>query len=120
VHEEMTTIFSAADLVVSRAGAAVLGEYPLFGLPAILVPYPHAWRYQWVNARYLESYGAAEIVKDEELSVRLLQQIRSLMANPGKRERMGAAMRALHKPQAAEQIADLLMHLSVSGEALRG
>ncbi|TFH36025.1 MAG: UDP-N-acetylglucosamine--N-acetylmuramyl-(pentapeptide) pyrophosphoryl-undecaprenol N-acetylglucosamine transferase, partial [Anaerolineales bacterium] len=36
VHDDMAKIFSAVDLVVSRAGAAVLGEYPLFGLPAIL------------------------------------------------------------------------------------
>jgi undecaprenyldiphospho-muramoylpentapeptide beta-N-acetylglucosaminyltransferase len=120
VHEEMTTIFSAVDLAVSRAGAAVLGEYPLFGLPAILVPYPHAWRYQWVNARYLETHGAAKIVKDEELNVRLSQQIRSLIANPGERERMSAEMQALYKPQAAERIADLLVDLSASGEALRG
>jgi UDP-N-acetylglucosamine:LPS N-acetylglucosamine transferase len=52
VHE-MGLAFAAADLVVSRAGASILGEYPLFGLPSILIPYPHAWRYQKVNADYL-------------------------------------------------------------------
>jgi UDP-N-acetylglucosamine--N-acetylmuramyl-(pentapeptide) pyrophosphoryl-undecaprenol N-acetylglucosamine transferase len=120
VHDEMTDIFSAADLVVSRAGAAVLGEYPLFGLPAILVPYPHAWRYQWVNARYLEARGAAMIVKDEDLELHLAESICGLMADQKKRDNMAAEMRALHTPQAAEDIAKILVELGTPGEAIRG
>jgi len=107
----MADIFSAADLVVSRAGAASLGEYPLFGLPAILVPYPHAWRYQMVNARYLEQRGAAKILRDEALESHLEEQIRSLMADPEERAQMAAAMRALHKPDAAGAIARVLSQL---------
>lgn len=109
LHEEMGAVMSAADLVVSRAGASCLGEFPLFGLPAVLVPYPHAWRYQMVNAQYLEEHGAAVVVKDEDLSAQLLPTVRRLMGDPQKLFQMRNAMSALAQPQAAESIA-LLLH----------
>src|SRR5512138_3348800 len=69
---EMGAALASADLALSRAGASSLGEYPLFGLPAILVPYPHAWRYQKVNADYLTRRGAAIILPDPRLNDELL------------------------------------------------
>jgi UDP-N-acetylglucosamine:LPS N-acetylglucosamine transferase len=76
---EMGQALAAADLVVSRAGASALGEYPLFGLPAILVPYPYAWRYQKVNADYLARRGAAVRLNDEDLPARLAGEVRALL-----------------------------------------
>ncbi len=108
LYQEMAAALSIADLVVSRAGASTLGEFPLYGLPAILVPYPHAWRYQEVNARYLEQNGAAIVLQDGELEQNLLTTIRNMMNDPDRRERMSRAMLSLAKPQAAESIADLL------------
>ena len=67
LYDEMGAAFAAADLAVCRSGASTLGELPFFGLPAILVPYPHAWRYQKQNAEYLQENGGAAILKDEEL-----------------------------------------------------
>jgi UDP-N-acetylglucosamine--N-acetylmuramyl-(pentapeptide) pyrophosphoryl-undecaprenol N-acetylglucosamine transferase len=111
LHDEMGAALNAADLVVSRAGASSLGEYPLFGLPAILIPYPHAWRYQKVNAEYLITNHAAVMVKDEDLSQSLLSTIKSLLDHPEKLEVMRTAMTSLAKPNAANHISDLLLVL---------
>ncbi len=109
---EMGKALAAADLVISRAGASTLGEFPFFELPAILVPYPYAWRYQKVNASYLAQRGAAVIVDDSRLQEELLDTIKVLLENPGKRKSMQAAMRSLAKPEAAQTIANQLMELA--------
>ncbi len=111
LHEEMGAALASADLVVSRAGASTLGEFPFFGLPAVLVPYPHAWRYQKVNADHLAERGAAVIVKDERLQDELSMVVKDLLDNPSKREAMSAAMRSLAQPQAAQNIARQLLAL---------
>jgi UDP-N-acetylglucosamine--N-acetylmuramyl-(pentapeptide) pyrophosphoryl-undecaprenol N-acetylglucosamine transferase len=109
---EMGAALAAADLVVSRAGASSLGELPLFGLPAILVPYPHAWRYQKVNADYLTRRGAAIILEDHRLNDELLPTLNVLMENPNKLRAMRAAMFELSHPRAAEKIASALIELA--------
>jgi len=109
---EMGAALAAADLVVSRAGASVLGEFPLFGLPAILVPYPHAWRYQKVNADYLTNRGAAVILEDRLLNEELLNTLNVLMENPNKLQAMRAAMFELSHPRAADKIAGVLIELA--------
>jgi UDP-N-acetylglucosamine--N-acetylmuramyl-(pentapeptide) pyrophosphoryl-undecaprenol N-acetylglucosamine transferase len=109
---EMGAALAAADLVVSRAGASCLGEFPLFGLPAILVPYPHAWRYQKVNADYLTRRGAAVILEDHRLNDELMSTLKVLMENPNKLKAMRAAMFELSHPRAAEKIASALIELA--------
>lgn len=109
---EMGAALASADLVVSRAGASSLGEYPLFGLPAILVPYPHAWRYQKVNADYLTRRGAAVILEDHRLNDDLLPTLNVLIDNPNKLKAMRAAMFELSHPRAAEKIASALIELA--------
>jgi UDP-N-acetylglucosamine--N-acetylmuramyl-(pentapeptide) pyrophosphoryl-undecaprenol N-acetylglucosamine transferase len=112
LHEEMGAALAAADLAVSRAGASTLGEYPLFGLPAILVPYPYAWRYQRVNAEHLVSQGAALLLEDGRLSEQLLPLVTGLLGQTERLSAMRAAMQSLARPQAAESIGRQLVELA--------
>jgi undecaprenyldiphospho-muramoylpentapeptide beta-N-acetylglucosaminyltransferase len=111
VHEEMGAVLAAADLALSRAGASTLGEFPLFSLPAVLVPYPYAWRYQQVNADYLAERGAAVVLNDSDLPDRLLPTIQALMGDKNRLDAMSQAMRSLARPDASQAIAGLLKGL---------
>lgn len=111
LHEEMGAALAAADLVVARAGASILGEVPYFGLPALLVPYPYAWRYQKVNAQWLESRGAAQLVRDEDLAEELLPRVEMLLRDEQQRARMAEAARTLAQPQAAHTLAQMLVQI---------
>lgn len=115
LHEQMGAALAAADLAVSRAGASTLGEYPLFGLPAVLVPYPYAWRYQKVNADHLTARGAAVLLEDGRLAAELPDVVLPLLADRTRLETMRGAMRALALPHAAESIAAELLALAGKG-----
>ncbi len=108
---EIGAALAAADLAISRAGGSTLGEYPLFGLPAILVPYPYAWRYQKVNADHLSSHGAALVLEDGNLKELLLPAIRGLIGSTVRLETMRTAMRSLATPQASKLLAGLVKDL---------
>jgi UDP-N-acetylglucosamine--N-acetylmuramyl-(pentapeptide) pyrophosphoryl-undecaprenol N-acetylglucosamine transferase len=112
LREEMVDALLAADLVVSRAGASTLGEFPAVGLPAVLVPYPHAGAHQWDNARYLEEAGAAIAVADADLGTALIPAVLDLLADNGRRATMRHAARALARPDAAQRIGELLIGLA--------
>lgn len=110
--EDMALALSAADLVVSRAGASTLGEFPLFGLPAILVPYPFAWRYQKTNADYLASRGAAMRLDDDMLSSQLTPIVLPLLADAARLQAMADSALALRHPEAGARVAALLTDLA--------
>jgi UDP-N-acetylglucosamine--N-acetylmuramyl-(pentapeptide) pyrophosphoryl-undecaprenol N-acetylglucosamine transferase len=120
LHEEMGAAMTAADLALSRAGASCLGEYPYFGLPAILAPYPYAWRYQQVNAQYLVDRGAAIVLEDADLPTRLLPTASKLMRDLQRRQSMQQAMHSLARPQASGEIGALLLRLAGSARTTSG
>ncbi len=109
---EIGRALASADLAVCRAGAMTLGELPFFGLPAILVPYPHAWRYQRVNAEWLAKRGAAMSLADERLPEMLLPTVRRLLGDRLALSEMSRQMAALAQPSAASRLGDELLKLS--------
>ena len=112
LHERMGAAFRAADLVLARAGASMLGECPAFGLPAILVPLTFAWRYQKVNADYLTQQGAAIQSTDERLESELLSLVNGILQDQTRLAAMQTAARALDIPDAANNLAQFVINLS--------
>ena len=114
--EDIGAAYAVSELVVCRAGAATISELTTCGLPAILVPYPHAtWRHQEENARILEARGAVRVIKDEDLSGEVLAQtIISIISDSDWRERMSRNSRDLGRPDAARVIATRLMELAAT------
>jgi len=112
LHDEMGLAFAAADLVICRSGASTLGELPAFGLPAILVPYPYAWRYQKTNADYLANRGAAIRLDDDKMDAELLTLIKDLLNQPNKLDDMQQSARVLAHDEGAQNIAQLLIELA--------
>ncbi len=111
LEEQLPHALAAADVVVARAGAATLGEFPALALPAIVVPYPHAGRHQERNANFLVERGAAVKLKDEDLERELVPTLSSLLNAPEKLKKMAQASNAISEPHAAANLADLLQSL---------
>ena len=105
----MGLALAAADLAVNRAGASTLGELPYFGLPAIVVPYPHAWRYQKVNADYLVQRGGAIRLEDERLAEELQPTVQRLLWDRQTLAALAARMRGLARGDGAQRLAQLLL-----------
>ena len=112
LHDEMVQALAAADLVVARAGASVLGEFPAVGLPSILVPYPYAGQHQDANAAYLAARGAALVVSDSQLAGRLASTVLRLLTEPEQLAAMATAAKSLARPGAAAAIAHELRQLA--------
>ena len=112
LHEEMASALSAADLVVARAGASTLGEFPAVGLPSVLSPYPYAGQHQDANAAYLAERGAAIVLPDGKLAAELPTSVMSLLDDKAELARMAAAARKLAQPDAAPRILATLHQLA--------
>ena len=70
----MNVVLSAADLVVSRAGAGAIAEITRCRIPSILIPYPYAAdNHQYLNASFLEEKGGGIVCMEEEIEKNLLK-----------------------------------------------
>jgi len=108
LHEEMGAAYRAADLVVARAGASMLGECPAFSLPAVLVPLAWAWRYQKINADFLSEHGAAIQLTDEQLEKKLLPTLQTILSDPQQMAQMRQAAQQLANQNGAVNLAGLI------------
>lgn len=113
VRDEIGDAYALADIIVGRSGAGTVTEAAALGKPAIFIPLvPTGGDEQTRNAQRAADAGAAVILPQSELSgAHLLSQLRPLLQEPGQREAMGAAARTLARPQAAQDLASVLLSL---------
>ncbi|HEX5760971.1 MAG TPA: UDP-N-acetylglucosamine--N-acetylmuramyl-(pentapeptide) pyrophosphoryl-undecaprenol N-acetylglucosamine transferase [Thermoanaerobaculia bacterium] len=104
---DLGDVLAASDLVLGRSGGSIF-EFAAAGLPAVLVPYPHATAdHQSANAEWMVGGGAATVLRDEELDAdRLAGEVAGLLGDPARLEQMATASRRLARPDAARRIAD--------------
>jgi UDP-N-acetylglucosamine--N-acetylmuramyl-(pentapeptide) pyrophosphoryl-undecaprenol N-acetylglucosamine transferase len=114
IGDELPDVYSAADLVVGRAGAGTIAELSYVGLPAILVPLPGArGDEQARNAQVLGDAGAAIVIEQSNATPERLQtEILDLLEDPDRRARMSSAARSVARPDAAARLADELLSLA--------
>jgi UDP-N-acetylglucosamine--N-acetylmuramyl-(pentapeptide) pyrophosphoryl-undecaprenol N-acetylglucosamine transferase len=114
--DDMAGLLAASDLVIGRAGAVSVAEYIAANLPSICLPYPyHRDTHQYLNAGKLVEVGAAVIVDDvgDETDRRewLWEELEPLLKNDKLLSQMKHACKLIGRKDAAEKIAQELIHL---------
>jgi UDP-N-acetylglucosamine--N-acetylmuramyl-(pentapeptide) pyrophosphoryl-undecaprenol N-acetylglucosamine transferase len=120
--DEMAPLIFGSDLVVCRGGATTLAELALAGAPAVVAPSPGAMDYQWPNAEVYASAGAATLVDESEDTApfddAIVDQLKTLLIDDSRRERMAANMRRLARPDAAANVCSVI-HDAIFGQSVR-
>ncbi len=109
--DDMASAYKWADLVICRAGATTVAELVAAGLPAVLIPFPHAVDdHQTVNGRWLSQAGAAILLPQEQCTTeRLSDVLEHHVTHPALLQGMADAARSLSRPRAAERVAAICM-----------
>ena len=110
----MPTVMAAADVFISRAGASSCNEIAACGTPCILIPSPNVTdNHQEKNARVLERQGGAVVVLERECTAKgLYQEIKTLLADPDRRDAMGTALRSNCILDSTDRICGIMEQLS--------
>jgi UDP-N-acetylglucosamine--N-acetylmuramyl-(pentapeptide) pyrophosphoryl-undecaprenol N-acetylglucosamine transferase len=108
--KEMGKAYNAADLAVSRSGAASCMELATRGVPCLLVPFPFARRdHQTANAAEMARCGGADTIAQRDLTAQwLADYVEPCMRQPAKLVTMRQALKAVAVPDATARLADLV------------
>ena len=112
--DDMRNAYSAADLIMCRCGSSTIAEITAVGLPAILVPYPHAHAdHQRLNAEYVAYHGGGIVIGDADLTAEFFANtVKRFVVSPEELETMSEASKSLGRPNAAKDIARLAAELA--------
>ncbi len=111
----MDLAYSAADVVVCRAGAMTVAEVSAVGLPGVYVPLPHGNGEQELNARPVVDAGGGLLVNDRDLTPELMAHtVVPLLTDVGRLQAMGAAAAGAGHRSAAAEIARIVLQVAMS------
>ncbi|MDD5594810.1 MAG: undecaprenyldiphospho-muramoylpentapeptide beta-N-acetylglucosaminyltransferase [Candidatus Omnitrophica bacterium] len=111
--KEMQYAYSAADLIISRAGATSISEIAFFKIPAIIVPYPYAYKHQAKNAQVLKKNGAALVIDDAQLDTDELKiNLEALLYNDKELEKMRAGFSSFSMDRSNDLLAKEVISLT--------
>lgn len=106
--DDMGAAFSMTDIIICRAGATTIAEITAIGIPAILIPYPHAAdNHQYWNAIELASNGGGYLLQQIDLTPeKIIELITDLFNNKEKYDRMKMFNKGMGIPNAASKVVD--------------
>ncbi len=111
--DDMSSAYSACEVVLARSGATTIAEVAQLGLPTVFVPSANvAANHQFMNAKALKIAGAAELIEDKNLKDEFLPVINEIFKNEVRRENMKKNITAFAKPDAAKEIAARAIRLA--------
>lgn len=119
--DRMDLALAAADLAVSRAGAATVCELAAVGVPAVFVPYPVGNGEQTLNARGAVEAGGALLVADAAFSPEYVAlELPALLQDPARLADMAARMATTGVRDGADRMVDLVLEARAAGPGRRG
>ncbi|ASK31155.1 undecaprenyldiphospho-muramoylpentapeptide beta-N-acetylglucosaminyltransferase [Chryseobacterium sp. T16E-39] len=105
--KDMERAYSAADIIVSRAGAIAISELAVAQKPVLLIPFPFAAEdHQTKNAMNLVEKDAARMVKDSEMQEKFWNTLQEICESENIRKEMSKNLEYFAKPNAAKEIVD--------------
>jgi UDP-N-acetylglucosamine--N-acetylmuramyl-(pentapeptide) pyrophosphoryl-undecaprenol N-acetylglucosamine transferase len=105
--ERMDLVYSAADVVISRAGASSVSELCIVGKPVVFIPSPNvAEDHQTKNAQAIVDKKGAIMIKESALDDEFRIVLEALLKDEGKQHLLGDNIKKLALPQATSQIVD--------------
>ncbi|MDP4195724.1 MAG: undecaprenyldiphospho-muramoylpentapeptide beta-N-acetylglucosaminyltransferase [Bacteroidota bacterium] len=111
--DEMSSAFSAADLLISRAGATTIAEVTTLGIPTVFVPSPNvAANHQYYNAKSLSDQDAAILLADNQVKNELGKIVLDTISDKNKLDLLSKNVKKAGKPDAALKIAQSAIKLA--------
>ncbi|MCW5947517.1 MAG: undecaprenyldiphospho-muramoylpentapeptide beta-N-acetylglucosaminyltransferase [Fimbriimonadales bacterium] len=112
--EEMAQALAAASIAICRAGAGTLCELALFGIPAVLIPYPYAQGdHQYHNAKAIEKVGGARVMRQSEMTPEKLSEYWLLWARDASmREAASESLLSWSIADAADRVWSTLLEVA--------